>query len=142
MQSNPEDLPAWALKMLASARVARLGLIDDRAHPRVLPVTFALHEGELFSALDEKRKRLQPRATARVRYLRANPRVALTVDHYEDDWSALSWVQTLGRADVIECEQAPDALAALRAKYRQYEQSPPPGPLIRIVPSRFICWRA
>jgi PPOX class probable F420-dependent enzyme len=142
MRSNPEELPAWALEMLISARVARLGLIDDRAHPRVLPVTFALHGGDLFSALDEKRKRRQPQATARVSYLSANPRVALTVDHYEDDWSALAWVQALGRADVIECEQAPDALAALCAKYRQYEQRPPPGPLIRIVPGRFLCWRA
>ncbi len=142
VDSDVGQLPAWAIDMLAGARVARLGMIDNRSSPRVLPVTFVLHEGEFFSAVDEKRKRLQPQALARVRYLRDNPRVALTVDHYEDDWSALAWVQLLGQAEVIECSQAPDALAALCAKYEQYAHSPPGGPLIRIAPSRFLCWQS
>jgi len=36
------NLPTWARELVTSARVARLGLIDDTGRPRVLPVTFAL----------------------------------------------------------------------------------------------------
>jgi len=137
-----EGLPRWAMEMLSHARVARLGLLDDELSPRVLPVTFALHEGALWSAVDEKRKRLRGRAIARVRYLEQRPRAALTVDHYEDDWSALAWVQALGNVDVIDVEREPAALDALCAKYDQYRERPPAGPLLRLEPERFVCWRA
>jgi PPOX class probable F420-dependent enzyme len=128
--------------MLSHARVARLGFLDDDLAPRVLPVTFALHEAALWSAVDEKRKRLRGRAIARVRYIEQRPRVALTVDHYEDDWSALAWVQTLGNVDVIDVERAAEGLRALCAKYDQYRDRPPAGPLLRLEPERFVCWRA
>jgi PPOX class probable F420-dependent enzyme len=135
-------LPGWALEMLSRARVARLGLLDDELSPRVLPVTFVLHEGALWSAIDEKRKRLRGRALARVRYLQRRPRAALTVDHYEDDWSALAWVQALGSVDVIDADGAPAGLEALCAKYEQYRERPPAGPLLRLQPERFLFWRA
>jgi PPOX class probable F420-dependent enzyme len=128
--------------MLLHARVGRLGLLDDDLAPRVLPVTFALQEGALWSAVDEKPKRLRGRAIARVRYLEQRPRAALTVDHYEDDWSALAWVQALGNVDIIDAELAPAALGALYAKYDQYRERPPAGPLLRLRPERFVFWRA
>jgi PPOX class probable F420-dependent enzyme len=128
--------------MLSHARVARLGLLDDELAPRVLPVTFALDEGVLWSAVDEKRKRLRGRALARVRYLEQRPRAALTVDHYEDDWSTLAWVQALGNVEVIDGERAPAGLRALRAKYDQYRERAPAGPLLCFRPERFVFWRA
>ena len=54
---------------------------------------------------------------ARIRYLRRRPDAALTVDHYSDDWEELAWVQALGRVEVLALAGAPDALAALVAKY-------------------------
>ena len=140
--STLEGLPPWAMEMLSHARVARLGLLDDELSPRVLPVTFALHEGTLWSAVDEKRKRLRGRAIARVRYLEQRPRAALTVDHYEDDWSALAWVQALGNVEVIDVERAAAGLHALRVKYDQYRERAPAGPLLRFEPERFVFWRA
>jgi PPOX class probable F420-dependent enzyme len=137
-----DQLPAWALDLLAGARVGRLGLIDDRDNPRVLPVTFVLHDGAFYSVVDQKPKRVPPGELARVRYLRRRPRAALTIDHYEDDWSALAWVQALGRADVLELQGSSGALDALRAKYEPYRASPPAGPLLRLAPERFLCWRA
>jgi PPOX class probable F420-dependent enzyme len=128
--------------MLSKARVARLGLLDDELSPRVLPVTFTLHERALWSAVDEKRKRLRGRAIARVRFLEQRPRAALTVDHYEDDWSALAWVQALGNVDVIDVELAPAGLRALCDKYEPYRERPPAGPLLRLRPERFVLWRA
>ncbi len=127
--------------MLGEARVARLGLIDDRLAPRVLPVTFALHEGALYSAVDEKRKQRPGRELARVRFLRARPQAALTVDRYEDDWSSLAWVQVLGAVRLLALADDPSAVEALLTKYDQYEERPLTGPLLRLEPDRFLFWR-
>ena len=37
---------------------------------------------------------------------------------------------------------APDALAALAARYAPYREREPPGPLLRLAPERARCWRA
>lgn len=134
-----DELPEWARALLDSARVARLGLLDDEARPRVLPVTFALAHGMLWTAVDSKPKRGEP---ARIRFLRERPHAALTVDRYSDDWSRLAWVQVLGEVQVLAVAQAGDGLEALTAKYEQYRAAPPPGPVLRLVPERVVCWRA
>jgi PPOX class probable F420-dependent enzyme len=126
--------------MLESTRVARLGLVDDRDHPRVLPVTFALAGGAIYSAVDAKPKR--PGEPARVRYLRRRPQAALTVDRYDDDWSQLAWVQVLGRVGLLDPADDAAAMEALAAKYEPYRAEPPPGPLLRLVPERVLHWRA
>jgi PPOX class probable F420-dependent enzyme len=105
----------------------------------VLPVTFALHEGRIWSAIDEKPKR-RDREPARLRFLRERPQVALTVDRYDDDWSRLAWVQVLGAAAVLAAEPGP--LAALAEKYEPYRERRPPGPLIAIEPDRILSWSA
>lgn len=142
MNEAIETAPGWARAMLEEARVARLGLLDDRDRPRVLPVTYALHGGSLWSAVDSKPKRDPDSPPARLRYLRRRPEVALTVDRYEDDWQRLAWVQVLGEASVVEAGGAAAALDILIAKYEQYDAAPPPGPLIRIEPERVLSWRA
>jgi PPOX class probable F420-dependent enzyme len=137
-----EGLPGWARQMLVEGRVGHLGLIDDDGRPRVLPVTFAFHLGELWSAIDRKPKRLPDREPARLRFLRNRPHAALTVDRYEEDWNALAWVQALGQVQVVAVADEPAGLAALAAKYDPYRKEPPPGPLLRLTPDRFLCWRA
>jgi PPOX class probable F420-dependent enzyme len=137
-----EELPRWALALLDDARVARLGLLDDRDRPRVLPVTFAVAEGAVWSAVDEKPKRVEGRDLARVRYLRRRPEAALCVDRYDDDWSRLAWVQLLGRVEVAEPAAHPGVLEALAAKYAPYRERPPAGPLLRLGVERTLHWRA
>ncbi|MGH2979595.1 MAG: pyridoxamine 5'-phosphate oxidase family protein [Solirubrobacterales bacterium] len=137
-----DELPRWARGLLEEARVARLGLLDDEGGPRVLPVTFVLHEGGLWTAVDQKPKRDPGREPARVGFLRRDPRAALTVDRYDDDWSRLAWVQILGDVTVLAVDDAPEALAALTTKYPQYGGEPPPGPLLRVDPLRALCWSA
>jgi PPOX class probable F420-dependent enzyme len=133
-------LPQWARALLGSARVGRLGIVDDDGRPRVLPVTFALAAGALVTAVDHKRKDVPAERLARVRWLRARPRAALTVDHYEDDWSRLAWVQALGPVRILD--DAPDAVAALTARYTQYRDHPPAGPVIELAPDRIVWWKA
>jgi PPOX class probable F420-dependent enzyme len=134
-----DTLPTWARRFLESARVAHLGLLDDQDRPRVLPVTFALAEGAVWSAIDQKPKRAgEP---ARVRFLRRRPEAALTVDHYDDDWERLAWVQLLGRVDVLEGVASRVAMDALATKYEPYREEAPPGPLLRLEVERVLHWR-
>jgi PPOX class probable F420-dependent enzyme len=135
-----EELPDWAAEMLASERVARLAFVDEDERPRVLPVTFALAGGAIWSAIDEKPKRTAE--PARVRRLRRRPEAALCVDVYSDDWSQLAWVQLLGRVEWISVEQGAEGMAALAAKYEPYAKRTPPGPLMRLAVERALYWRA
>ena len=126
--------------MLRSARVGRLGLLDHEGAPRVLPVTFAVAEERIWSAIDQKPKRSgEP---ARLRFLRRDPRAALTVDRYSDEWDELAWVQVLGRVSIVEVGEGPAGLEALRAKYEQYREEAHPGPLLAMRPERYLWWRA
>jgi PPOX class probable F420-dependent enzyme len=123
--------------LLGEARVARLALLDEEDLPRVLPVTFAVWEGAIWSAIDQKPKRTAE--PARVRRLRRRPEAALLVDRYDDDWARLAWAELRGPVTV---EPLGPALEALVAKYPQYGGARPPGPLLRLAPERFAAWRA
>jgi PPOX class probable F420-dependent enzyme len=126
--------------LLETARVARLGLLDLERAPRVLPVTFALAEGRIWSAVDRKPKRAgEP---ARLRFLRRDPRAALTVDRYSDDWEQLAWVQVLGTVSIVGVAGGTAGLEALSEKYSQYRDETPPGPLLALEPRRYLWWRA
>jgi PPOX class probable F420-dependent enzyme len=126
--------------LLVEARVARLGLLDLEGAPRVLPVTFAVAEGRIWSAIDQKPKRAEE--PARLRFLRRDSRAALTVDRYSDDWDQLAWVQVLGRVEILETRDGPAGMEALTVKYEQYREESPPGPLLALRPERYLWWRA
>jgi PPOX class probable F420-dependent enzyme len=126
--------------LLENERVGRLGLLDEEGAPRVLPVTFAVAEGRIWSAIDQKPKRAgEP---ARVRFLRRDPRAALTIDKYSDDWDRLAWVQVLGSVSVLDVAEGAAGLDALSAKYSRYRAEVPPGPLLALRPERYLWWRA
>jgi PPOX class probable F420-dependent enzyme len=128
--------------LLAGSRVGRLGLLDDDGAPRVLPVTYAVNGESLVTAVDQKPKRRTGEALARVRWLRARPAAALTVDHYDDDWSALAWVQVLGIVRIVDVASAPEAMASLAQRYAPYRTDPPAGPVLVLEPDRLLWWHA
>jgi len=140
--ANVAELPTWARGLLEGARVAHLGLLDGDGLPRVLPVTFAVCGERLVSAVDDKPKRRAGSDLARVRWLRARPQAALTVDRYDDDWTRLEWVQALGEISVLDAAVAPEAITALTARYEPYAARPPAGPVLALTPQRIIWWRA
>ncbi|HKP21574.1 MAG TPA: pyridoxamine 5'-phosphate oxidase family protein, partial [Thermoleophilaceae bacterium] len=141
MQMSLETLPSWAAELLGRARVARLGYVDGDDRPRVLPVTFAVADGLVWTAIDDEKpkRRAEP---ARVEYLRRRPDASVLVDEYDDDWTRLAWLQLLGRVTVVGVDEAPGAMDALAAKYAQYAARTPPGPLLRIEVERALHWRA
>ena len=130
------------LRFALAQRVAHLATADSAGKPHVIPVCFAYHDGSFWVAIDEKPKRTS--RLRRVRNIEANPNVSLLFDRYDDDWSRLAYVLVRGRAEVLpEGREKPTALAALRARYPQYEGMALEGrPLIRIKPVRVIAWGA
>jgi PPOX class probable F420-dependent enzyme len=130
--------------LLAQARVARLATVDAQGRPHAVPVCFAYRDGVAYVPLDAKPKRVPPSRLRRVRNILANPEVQVLVDHYEEDWRRLAYVQLRGRATLIEPgAEHTGALALLRAKYVQYREMPlEAAPVIRIAVERAVRWSA
>jgi PPOX class probable F420-dependent enzyme len=127
-----------ARERFAAARVARLATADAAGRPHLVPLVFAVVGDTIWSAVDHKPKRTT--ALRRLDNVRVNPAVALLVDRYAEDWSALWWVRAEGRARVVDHSAA--AVAALTAKYPQYAQRPPAGPVLEIEVARWTGWSA
>ena len=109
------------------ARVARLATVDPEGRPHVVPICFVLEGDVLYTAVDEKPKRT--RALQRLRNIEANPRVEVLIDHWDEDWSQLWWVRLRGTARIVEDRRAVELLTA---KYPQYAERPPAGPVIAV----------
>jgi PPOX class probable F420-dependent enzyme len=137
-----EALPRWASGLLEAERIGHLGLIDDDGRPRVLPLTFAVVGTDVWSAVDDKPKRVPGERLARLRWLRARPASTLTVDRYDENWTRLAWVQLVGETRVLDLPGHEDALDALAARYPQYRERAPRGPLLCLTPDRIVHWRA
>lgn len=132
-----------ARSLLTGARVARLATIRATdGTPRLVPVTFALVDGLVVSAVDDVKPK-RHRRLARLRDVEADPRVALLADHYDDDWSRLWWVRVDAEAAVHDDGGLRErAVAALVAKYAPYREQPPDGPVVVLTPSRWTGWTA
>jgi PPOX class probable F420-dependent enzyme len=129
---------------LGQARVAHLATADAAGQPHVVPIVFVVLDGRLYSPLDAKPKRVAGRRLKRVRNLAANPRVALVVDRYAEDWTRLGYVLWQGGARLLDGgAEAERARAALRGKYSQYND-PALGldgaDLIVVEPERVVTW--
>lgn len=136
------ELPRWAGELLERSRVARLGIVADDGGPRVLPVTYAVLEEAIVTVIDHKRKSVPVEQLGRLRWLKARPQAALTIDHYEEDWSRLAWIQAVGRVSIIDAGDARGAIAALTERYPAYRTNSPSGPVLALEPDRVLWWRA
>lgn len=120
--------------------MARLATADADGRPHVVPIVFAVVGDVLWTAVDDKPKRT--RELRRLANVRANPCVAVLVDRYDEDWSALWWARADGSARVVDAADAPEALAALAARYEPYRRAAPPGPLLQVTVERWSGWSA
>lgn len=127
---------------VASAPVARLATLRADGTPRLVPITFALVDGLLCSAVDTVKPKTSTRL-ARIADVVRDPRVGVVVDHYADDWTALWWVRIDGTAAVHDDDEVRTrTLAALVAKYEPYAAAPPDGPVLVVTPVRWSGWTA
>jgi PPOX class probable F420-dependent enzyme len=106
-----------------------------------VPVVFAVSGDSIVSAVDHKPKRT-PRLQ-RLLNIEANPLVSLLVDHYDDDWERLWWVRADGIASIVTAGKThATAVDLLVARYEQYRDRPPIGPVIDISVTNWRGWRA
>ena len=131
-------------RFVESMRVARLATADANGAPHVVPVCYALLGGNLYVTIDEKPKRPDVRAMKRLRNIAENPRVAVVIDRYDEDWSRLAWVMLRGRADILDDGDEHDrAQAELRERYPQYRTMRiEPLPVIALRIDRVNAWGA
>jgi PPOX class probable F420-dependent enzyme len=123
----------------AKARVAYLGTVAPSGRPHLVPIAFALDGDTIYSAVDAKPKRST--ALRRLANVRGNPRVAVLVDHYEEDWEALWWARADGHGRVLSAEE-PDARRAVTLLAERYPQQRATGEVLAVGVERWSGWAA
>jgi PPOX class probable F420-dependent enzyme len=134
----------WERDFITRHRVAHLATVSSQGGPHVVPIVYACDGRHLFTPIDQKPKRVAAYQLGRVRNIQANPRVAVIIDDYHEDWHRLAWVQIRGRALILSRgEIYALGIELLARKYPQYEDMPLAGqPLIAISLDRVASWRA
>jgi PPOX class probable F420-dependent enzyme len=128
-------------RRVGRAPVARLATIDPQERPHLVPVCFVLEGDSLYSAVDQKPK--SSHLLRRLKNIERNPNIALLVDHYADDWSALWWIRLRGTARILlRGPERARAVALLTQKYPQYRAAPPGGAVIVISIDDWRGWSA
>ena len=124
---------------VGEARSGVLSTVTAEGRPHAVPCCFALDGDTVYSAVDAKPK--STLALRRLDNLATNPSACLLVDCYDDDWSELWWVRADGTARVlVDGDERDHALELLAAKYPQYRETRPPGPVIAISITAWRSW--
>lgn len=123
-------------EFLETARVARLATVRRDGAPHAVPICPLFEKGLFHLGTD--------RHTVKVRNLRANPRVALVLDDYTEDWRHLRGVMVEGEARVVTGRAFRSVRARLYRKFSQYEAMAPligrDAVAIEIKPRRKVSW--
>jgi PPOX class probable F420-dependent enzyme len=127
-------------RRFAESRVARLCTVAADGTPHLVPVTFAVSGSFIHIAIDAKPK--QTRDLRRLRNIAENPAVCLLTDHYAEDWTQLWWSRADGIATIQHGDDMREPIDLLVARYSQYRQNRPEGPVISVAVQRWSGWSA
>jgi PPOX class probable F420-dependent enzyme len=130
-------------RFLDRSRVAHLATADRSGAPHLVPVCFCLDGASLYITVDEKPKRSDVELK-RLRNIRENNAVAVTVDRWDEDWTRLAWIMLRGPAEILtEGAEHDQAQAQLRQRYPQYRTMDlAPLPVIAVRIQRVLSWGA
>ena len=118
-----------ALARFGAEPRAYLATITPRDTPHIVPITFAVVDNAVVTAIDHKPK--QTTRLQRLLNIELNPNASMITDHYTEDWERLWWVRVDGRVEVREAGRVDRSLRdALADKYGHYSQRPPEGPYL------------
>jgi len=130
-------LSKQAADFVARERVCRVATVSAEGQPHVVPVCHALAGGKLYIGSGDD--------ATKVRNVRANPHVTVTVDLYSEHWASLMGVMVQGRATLIE--RGPAFQRARRHLYEKYPQypseaalSPSDSVIIEVTPIHVFTW--
>src|SRR5262249_14191884 len=118
-------------------RVCRVATVSPQGVPHAVPVCHVLADGKLYFASET--------GARKVRNIRKNPHVTVTVDLYSEDWSSLKGVMIQGSAALLvntrRCRQVRKLL------YEKYPQSPEFSPIgdsdslvVEVTPTNVFAW--
>jgi PPOX class probable F420-dependent enzyme len=124
-------------RLIEWSRTCHVATVGKSGIPHLVPVCHVLHDGKIYFGSDADARK--------VRNLKANPRLALTVDLYSDDWSNLKGVMVQGTARVIERGPRFQRLRTLLyEKYPQYPEEAALGAadsvIIEVTPKHVFSW--
>lgn len=124
-------------KLIQWERVARVATVGAAGVPHLVPVCQILLGGKVYFASGKKGRK--------VLNLRANPKLALTVDLYSDDWDQIQGVMVQGTTRVIE--RGPRFRSLRRRFYGKYPQYPREAALsesdsviLELTPTHVFSW--
>jgi nitroimidazol reductase NimA-like FMN-containing flavoprotein (pyridoxamine 5'-phosphate oxidase superfamily) len=106
-------LPAAVKRYIDAAHVCRIATARPDGAPHVIPVC-PVFDGDRTLYVD-----LGPDSVT-ARGLRANPRVAVLIDEYDDDWTRLRKVLLHCAARPVKGAERTAAWKRIRTKYPQY----------------------
>jgi PPOX class probable F420-dependent enzyme len=118
-------------------RVCRVATTGAAGVPHLVPVCHVVAGGKVyFASGDDGRK---------VKNIKENPHVTVTVDAYSDHWAMLRGVMIQGRARLIE--RGPRFRHVRDLLYRKYPQyrreaaiSPSDSVVVEVTPTRVFSW--
>lgn len=151
----PLDIDEGTRTFIRDHRVARLATVDEAVQPAIIPICYVFDGDYIYSPIDEKPKSVAASSLKRVRNIEANPKVALVIDDYSEDWGKLAYVLIIGKAEIIcpreeaggaretQAQEHARAVEMLREKYSQYRSMKiEERPMIKIRLSRIKRWGA
>jgi len=131
-------------EFIESQRIAHLATASSAGAPHNIPLCFWFDGARFYFVIDEKPKRASGTGIKRMRNIAENPRVALVIDHYEENWQQLAYVLIHGIARIVDdADEYARAIQQLRHKYSQYRAmtlTQDKNPLVRIEPERVHAW--
>lgn len=124
-------------ELIALERVCRVGTVGTAGVPHVVPVCHVLVDGKIYFASE--------RNARKVRNVRQNPRVTVTVDLYAEAWTNLKGVMVQGEASILAASPRFRKIRKLLYdKYPQYPEASPIGDrdsvVIEVTPSHAFAW--
>lgn len=131
------SLTKTVARLIDRERVCRVATAGRRGMPHLVPVCQVVAGGKIYfgSGADGRK----------ARNLAENPRVALTVDLYAEDWTHLKGVMVQGRATLIAGgPKFRRVRALLYRKYAQYRREAAldesDSVVVEVTPTRVFTW--
>lgn len=125
------------VRLIERERICRVATVGARGVPHLVPVCQVITDGRIyFASGSDGRKVLN---------LAENPRVAVTVDLYSEDWAHVKGVAVQGRATMIA--RGPKFRRVRALLYRKYPQYPREAALeesdsvvVEVTPTHVFTW--
>lgn len=124
-------------KLLKHARVARVATTGPDSTPHVVPICPVWAAGNVYFSTDDN--------TKKARNIERNPRVALVVDDYSEDWARLCGLLITGQGKLLRSGPEVNRIRKLlAAKFPQYQEEGylegGSALIVRVTPEKIFSW--